>query len=616
MTAIDQITSWSIVGIGVVGIVCGLVQTFRAKTSVSETPKARGFLPWPISVSTLLAAGAVAAVLFSRRVPKESVPEILAALIVGWALLSLLVIPSRTAGRKLAADSAGETNVSQVRAGTSLLSASGFLSCAFALLAVGIIPRFSHFMPIEALVTLVLGAWLAVTFWSLPSSLYRSALSQEAESRPAEAAPLCVQFRSASGEMAFLAGAGLAAAGVMAVYHYPGETTGSIANVSALLYPLGVFAAAVLFAILANPLIRSGLGASSARRGRFKRALAQWAGTGIFLLGTGAAAYFLAMRAVADIRAFWSLGVGLLTAVLVAGIARYRAPFARMGSQQFGTEIAIAQALMVLAAAVLAFRWLGGYGMALCGTGLLSSFAMVLPLGAMWAASTVRQPDSPEFAEEVDLPFMAHAASRFAEVSMAAVAFIAVMTLVVVFKERAGLGRAGIDITDPYPLIGLVVGASFPVILRGLLQSGRVNLSAATFDPGVLSKLGRWAAWRTLGVWFLAGIIPLVVAFFWRAQAAGAFLVGLAAAELFLILTLWLGEVRNTTDEGSRLATRSTHILAVGTALVTALLAPPLIELTGTLSRVGKIKSLAVVFAVLFVWVLVVTWRRLRSSRA
>jgi Fe2+ transport system protein B len=132
----------------------------------------------------------------------------------------------------------------------------------------------------------------------------------------------------------------------------------------------------------------------------------------------------------------------------------------------------------------------------------------------------------------------------------------------------------------------------------------------------VLVKLGRWAGLRTLVVLLATVITPLLVAFFWRMHAAGAFLVGIAAAELFLMLTLWLGEVRNTADEPTRLTTRSAHVLAIGSGLITVLLVPPLIAWTSEITRAVKIQSLAVLFVVAFVWVFVVVWRRLRAAQA
>ena len=596
----EQITGWSILAVGILTAIFGLVQTVRPKPAGERPKLVRGFFIWPIALSAILGILAIAAIAFSGRVPKDSVAGIAGALALGWALLFLLFLVSKAGGVKLATEGG---DAEQARAGYGLLSASGFLSCAAALLGIAIIlfADSPGAVTIEVLLTLALGFWLAATFWSLPSALYRGLLVQEADAEPVGIAPLCAQFRSAPVEMAFLAAVGLVVAAGMAGYRFPEG------NIPGLLYPLVMFAGSLVLGILASYVLA---GALLDRGGSKVHAAFRWLGIAVFLAGVGLLAYFLAVRSVGDVRAFYCFGVGMATAMLLTLTARCRPPFASLGSV-FGIEIAIGEALMVLASAVLAFRWMAGYGVALCGVGMLSSFSMLMPIGALWAARRTR-----ESSGEADLPFMAHAASRFAEIVMAGGSFLLVVVLLRLFTERAELGRAGIDITDPYPLIGLVIGGSFPVVLRALSQSGRTRLHASSLEPSVLSALGRWAAFRTLGIWLLAGVTPLLVAFFWRTQAAGAFLVGLAAAELFLILTLWLGEVRNTADEGVRLATRSTHVLALGSGLITVLLVPPLIELTGALTRAAKIKGLAAVFGVLFVWVLVIVWRRLRTAEA
>ena len=597
---ISQITRWAILAVGVLTAVYGLVLTVLARPSGGKPRVAHGFYIWPNTLSAVIAVVAVAATVISKLPPSNLLIGIAGGLAIGWGSLFLLFFASRAAGRKLAADGGGEE---QSRLGYRLLSASGLLLCADALIAVSIVVAVGlelRIMRVEPLLALALGFWLAATFWSLPSALHRWLLARETDAGPVQIAPLCVQFRSTPGETAFLAASALVCAAALAVYRFAEK------NAYGSLYPLAAFAASLIFAALVGPI----LSPRSNHRASRRRVALQVLGIAIFLAGTGLAAYFLAVRALGDIRAFYSFGVGLAAAMLLMLTARYRPPFVPVGSP-FGVEIAVAEALMAPASAVLAFRWMAGYGIALCTIGMLSSLAILFPIGALWAAQRAS-----EDSEEVDLPFMAHAASRFVEIVMAGGAFLLLWALLRLFSERAELGRAGIDITDPYPLIGLVVGGSFPILLRALSQSGRVSWSAATFDKSALAWLGRWAAFRTLGIWLLAGIAPLLVGFFWRIEAAGAFLVGLAAAELFLILTLWLGEVRNTADEGIRVATRATHVLSVGSGLVTVLLVPPLVEFTGSLTRAAKVKGLVGVLAVLFVWVLVVVWRRLRAERA
>lgn len=594
MISIGQTTRCAVLFIGILAVAYGLVQTFRAKPSGDKPKIAHGFFIWPNTMSAALAALAAEIIILSSPF------RMAVSLMVGWGLLFSLFFISRVAGRKLATDGSSG-GMGQAKVGYNLLSASGFLSCAMALTGIGIIllAGTKAAFDVEMLLTLAIGFWLATTFWSLPSSLYRGLLEQEADAEPIQVAPLCVQFRSGSGEIAFLAVASLTVAAAIACFRFPAKTA------FGFLYPFAVFAACLVFGVLASPLFMPVPAYSG--RSRRQTVLRQLA-VGAFIIAAGVTAYLLAVYALGDVRAFYCFSVGLTAAMLLMLTAKYRPPFANIGSH-FGPEIAVVEVLIVLTSAALAFRWMTGYGVALCSIGLLSSLAILFPIGALWAAS-----GSDEESGEADLPFMAHAASRFAEIVMAAGAFLIIVALIRLFSENAELGSAGIDITDPYPLIGMIIGGSFPVVMRALSQSGKVGPKAFSFDILVLSDLGKWAALRTLGIWLLAGITPLLVAFFWHVEAAGAFLVGLAAAELFLMLTLWLGEVRNTADESIRLTTRSTHVLAVGSGLITVLLVPLMARYTEELPKVVRYEGLAVAFVLFLVWVVITVRRRLRTE--
>lgn len=595
----DQLVRWGILASGVLAAAIGVVITIRTRPAGAKPRVAHGFYVWPNTMSLALVAIALGVVIGSKAIDLLTA-RTLAGLVVGWMILFALFLASRTAGRKLASDVA---SVDQSRMGYALLSGSGLLVCAAALLGIGIVAlvgpgwRAMHGGPP---LVVALGFWVMAVFWSLPSAIYRWLLARETDAGPSQLAVLCAQFRSTPGETAFLAASALACAIGIAGFRF------EKAEIAGRLYPMAVFAMSLFVGMTVIPMLapgRSGGGGSRAR------GMMRWLGMEIYLGVTLISAYLLAAFFLEDLRAFYCYGIGFLTAMLLMLTARYRPPFVGIGSP-LGVEIAVAEALMVPASAVLAFRFMGGYGIALCTVGLLSSLAVLFPIGALWAARRTQDSD------EADLPFMAHAASRFAELITAAGAFLLIVALIRLFTERVALGPQGIDITAPYPLTGLVIGGCFPVLLRTLSLSGRNGMHAATFEASELERLGRWAAFRTMGMWVLGGVAPLLVAFFWRAEAAGAFLVGLAASELFLILTLWLGEVRNTADEGSRVATRAAHVLAVGSALVTVLLVPPLMRLTQEVSKGVRIQSLVAVFALVAAWVVISAWRRLRAGKA
>jgi hypothetical protein len=217
---------------------------------------------------------------------------------------------------------------------------------------------------------------------------------------------------------------------------------------------------------------------------------------------------------------------------------------------------------------------MGGYGVALCAAGLLSIFPIAIPFGAVLVSDR---------ASSEPVNDGSRAILRFPGILAAGGAFLVLLVLVRLFVERAGISKAGIDITSPYPLIGLVVGGIMPVILRSLLQPSQ------TLIVGTERRARRdlHSVIDTLGIWLLAAAVPLLVAYFWRTEAVGALLSGLAAASIFLILTLWLGEARDHADGDMASSTASANMISIGSALTAVLCSPQLIELTGTITRAG-----------------------------
>jgi len=594
MSLVD-LSKMGIPAIGILAITYGLACTILARPSGRKPKVARGFYVWPNTLSVILAGLTTVSLLIFHHGRFRSVTGIASSFLIGWGLGFALFFASRAVGRKLST----EDSTNQARLGYCLLSASGYMLCASAILGGALLvldnPAWET-VGIRQVIAVSLGFWLAATFWSVPSALYRWLLAQEMNAGPGEISPLSVQFRSTPGETAFLVTAALACAVALAEFRFQDG------NEIARLYPAAMVAISTFFAMLVGPLLKP-----ANHNGTRRRRVLEWFGVLAYMALTMLSAYLLASAGLRDLRAFYAFVVGLVTAILLIFTARYRPPFTQVGSP-FGMEIAITQVLMVIGAAVIAFRSMSGYGVALCAVGLLSSLSILFPIGALWAAH--RTTDD---LEEIDLPFMAHAASRFAEIVTAGGSFLLIVVLIRLFRERSGLGTAGVDITDPYPLVSLVAGGTFPILMRVLSQPTGVTLSVATFERHTLVKLGRWAGIRTIAVWSLVGITPLLVAFFGRMESAGAFLVGLAASELLLIVTLWFGEVKNTADEGIRLATRAAHLLSVGTGLVTVLLIPPFVRMTEEVPRWIRLLGLAGILMIALVTVFITAYTRQRK---
>jgi hypothetical protein len=590
-----EILKWGIPAAGVLVGIYGLICTLFAKPSGKKPKIARGFYVWPNSLSTVVAVVTTILILGFLEGPVRSVVGVASSFFIGWGLCFALFFASRAVGRKLSV----EESANQTSLGYCLLSASGYMLCSSAILTAALVVfdcRVYQALGVRQVLAAGIGFWLAATFWSIPSALYRWLLSREISAKPGEVSPLSVQFRSTPGETAFLISAALACAVALAEFRFPQE------DIIGRLYPSVVFTVCAVLAVIVVPLLKP-----SARPGLRYKAV-EYFGVLIYLALTALCAYLVSAKGLRDLRAFYAFEVGFATGMLLMLMASYRPPFTRVGSP-FGLEIAVAQILVVMGAAVVTFRLMSGYGVALCTVGILSSLPILFPVGALWAVH--RTPDD---LGEVDLPFMAHAASRFAEIVTAAGSFLLIIALLRLFRERSGLGSAGVDITDPYPLIGLVVGGSFPIVVRALSQLADLDISVATFERDVLTRLGRWAAVRTVALWFLVGIVPLIVSFFGRMESAGAFLVGLAASELLLTLSLWFGEVRNTADEGIRLATRAAHLLSDGAALVTVLLVPPFARIAEEIPRLVKFICLIGILAVAIAGIFISAHRRQSRS--
>lgn len=440
---------------------------------------------------------------------------------------------------------------------------------------------------VDTLLAAALGLWIAAGVWILWNALLDSATVPAND--PTTSGWLKTETISAA--IALLAGTSLAVAAAVGTFRFKEE------DVQGLLLPFAMFAASILFGMLVSPMLRP------ARSGA--RPVMRWIGVIVFLAGTGVSAYLLATRTIGDIKAFYSFGVGLLTAFLVMLVAAYRPPYSRVGAA-FGAQLAVAQVLVVIAGVILAFRWMTGYGAALCGVGLTASFPVLLPLAHAWAVRRGGQE-----ADHSDPQSDIQAGTALAETVLVSAAFAIAVTVVRLFVEQVGLSKAGIDITAPYPLIGLVIGAAMPVLIRMSASPGSLRVSDGG-QPVPHSIAGR--TMQTLGLWSAAVTVPLVIAFFWREEATGAFLAGLAVSLLYIMLNLWLSEVRGASDADTRSAAGATQVLALGSGIVAVLISPKLIDLTADLTRAARIRALLILLAVVFVWVFVMVFRRLRTS--
>jgi hypothetical protein len=216
-------------------------------------------------------------------------------------------------------------------------------------------------------------------------------------------------------------------------------------------------------------------------------------------------------------------------------------------------------ALLVLGGAAIAFRWLHGYGVGLL---LLAGLAAagLFPAGA--SASALR----------------------------GALGFGVLVLLYRVFTERTGYSK-GLELDFIYYYVALIFGA----LLAPLL----LQLSAGADRPEPVARLLRLGLMGAL-----AALVPLMVWLLFGERAQAALVVGLAIGAVYLL-------ARGTDIAGAEMG----RTLSLGAAL-SAVQLTHLLGDAGDKTRMQRIIILAVIGAVLAVWLGAVTLLDQRRSRA
>ncbi len=144
--------------------------------------------------------------------------------------------------------------------------------------------------------------------------------------------------------------AGLAAAEALGRFRFP-------KGPAALDFPYGVMAAALLAGLI-------GAWLAGPRRRTALPVLAS-----ILLVGAGG--YLLATRVLRQPGAFYSLGIGLVSAAIIWGTMATQASRATPEREPAGVEAAVLVAVMMAGAMVLPYRVMGGYGIGLAALGMV-----------------------------------------------------------------------------------------------------------------------------------------------------------------------------------------------------------------------------------------------------
>ena len=561
-------------GAPIIGILAlAYVFTVSIRSSGNGGEDGNRLFRWPIAISLVIAS--IATYFMISKAPTVRFWVIF----VGWGLTMTLFLTQSLINRKHASQT-GTDNTHKAGL-TSVFAAS---SIAILGISAGPFVKGSISISVEnTFIAIAAGFWLAAFFCVLPASLYE----ETGDGTGIEGSSPGMVVRSISAEIMFLIVTALTVCIALATYRFEDK------NLFGLLYPLAAFAASLFFALLMVPMLKPyasdpGMSAKSVIRCIL--------GVMLFIAGSGLVAYYLAVHALLDVQAFYCFGVGLVSAIIITtlnGLSN------RSGSI-FKKELAVIEILMALGATILSFRWMTGYGAALCSIGFLSSLPIIIQMGSFRGKTQ-------------DVVLRARDALKYTEPLISISSYLIMIAMLRLFAERMSISSAGINIAEPYSLIGLTIGGIFPLIMGSLLRTA--SNGAKQVGAGDIQAFGRQAAFRTLGIFILAIVIPLLIAVFWRVKAAGGFIAGLAVSELFLIVQFRLREAAGRTDDAGRSTSRANHLVALGSALMLALFTPSLLDLTGALTRSDKIIGLGILMGVLLIVFVIIIGRKLYAIR-
>jgi len=292
---------------------------------------------------------------------------------------------------------------------------------------------------------------------------------------------------------------------------------------------------------------------------------------------------------------FATIGAGMLCALIVLILAQQAA--ARPAGLS-AEAVGIGGISLGLAIAV-AFRLAQGYGVSLAGIGALT----VLPfVGALACAGErgLQQGDE-------ELQRTGASALLAARAAMAAAAAIVLSALV-----RGYTAFHEVDVIDANranTFASIVLGALVPFAIGALLLRGTA-LGPAREQPASGFAAGLVCAAQAFWVAVLSAAAPLAAGFFFRAEAVGGYLVGLALASVVVVFLSLLA--------GAAPVPRAAGAGVIGCALFSGFAAlvfsPAIVELQVELSRAEKARVLQVGILAVFVWLLLeAIWRARRG---
>ena len=271
-------------------------------------------------------------------------------------------------------------------------------------------------------------------------------------------------------------------------------------SVQSLLYPLLISAIGIVATIVVIPFVRS----KSAEGVQNALKLSMIASSVVFLIGT----YFFTdffLPATVVMPVFWSVTAGLIAGVLVGGLTEYYtshtySPVRKLAdSAKTGAGTALIEGLalgylstalpliVIVIAIGVSFLQAGLYGIGLGAVGMLATLAMTLAIDAFGpvadnAGGIAEMAGLPkEVRERTDgLDAAGNTTAAIGKGFAIGVAGFMCLALFGAFKEESGL--VSIDVSNPFTLIGLLVGGMLPFLFSSMTMRAVSRAAVAMIE--------------------------------------------------------------------------------------------------------------------------------------
>lgn len=293
---------------------------------------------------------------------------------------------------------------------------------------------------------------------------------------------------------------------------------------------------------------------------------------------------------------FATVATGMLCGLIVLLLAQIRF----MGKGLSAEAVGLAGVCVGLGIAV-AFRFAGGSGVSLAGVGI----ACVMPFAGAFSSLAAK---GLQRADEA-LQAQARGAALAGRAVLAAA--VAVTAGALVRGYTAAHGLAAVNVNHPNVFASLVLGATVPFVIGALLLKGSA-MGPLRERPAAGMRLGLVCGMQAAWVAILSAGAVLAAAFFFRSQAVAGYMVGLAAASVFVMfMTMLAGE-----QAAAKVGGLGVIACVLFSGTVGIIFSPAIVDLQHQLTRAQKAKALDVAALAVALWLIAEAVYRSRRRTA